>query len=1105
MKTATYDRSAAFDPAASVFVSANAGAGKTSLLTDRVLRLLLHGADPSKLLCLTFTKAAAGEMSNRVLQELGKWVMATPEALSGAVEHLTGQAPDRRLLAHARTLFAQVLEAPEGLRIQTIHGFCQSLLKRFPIESGMSPHFSVMDERTAQELLAEARTRLFNRAQEGDEALQGALQRLAHRLNEERFGKLMGEIVIHKRKFQALLSSTGGIEHAVAQLHQALGLPEGSNAHGLFAQHLSYSDEQLGGLREVAGSLLASSKRDDSRTGAGLAAWLEAPAHGAKLESYFEVYLTDKGTPRKTLFNKGTLSEAQIEWLMAEQARVLALQGSLASLATLHHSTDVLHVAEALLSLYETIKRAHASIDYDDLILTASNLLCRPGIAPWVLFKLDGGIDHILVDEAQDTSAEQWTIIDALTQEFFAGQGRKTVERSLFVVGDEKQSIYSFQGADPAALGRKERDFSSRIKNAAMAVHKLELSHSYRSAPEVLQAVDAIFARDEARSGIMFSEGQLAHIPTRHEYKGLVELWPLVQREEVGEYTLSPHSVLARQIANTIHGWLTSGLWLESRGRAVQPGDIMVLVRTRTPFVDKLSRALKRLGVPVAGQDRMQLNENLAVQDLTALGQVLLLPEDDLTLAALLKSPICGISEEQLFALSWQRGQHSLWQRLQEAATSDTSVQEALNILEDLRTRADYSKPYELYAYALDTLALRRRITGRMGEEYGDPIDEFLNQALLYEQAHPASLQGFISWLTGSDSQIKRDMEQAHASIRIMTVHGAKGLQAPIVFVADTTSSPKLQDLLLWQDTLPLFAPSASRLDSASAQLKETKKQNDMAEYRRLLYVALTRAEDRLYICGSLSKGEVANEASWYHHARSGLASIANPFDMSEGQGLRLGEAAQSKPETLQSKAANETPTSNLRFLHRPAPQEPTPPKPLSPSRFADDEPPAHSPRSDAGFFTRGNVIHALLQHLPDIAQEKRQEAAKRIAAMHGHSLPETALENCASEALAVVENPEFAFLFGPDSQAEVPIAGSVQWDGQHVAIAGQIDRLYVGQSDAWIVDYKSHAEPPGELPARYRRQLQLYRLVLQQIYPYKIIRCAILWTSSHRLTIIEP
>lgn len=1067
----------------SVFVAANAGSGKTSLLTRRVLGLLLHGVEPQRILCLTFTNAAAAEMSNRILKELGRWVMADAQRLADELRVLAEREPDEALMNRARGLFAYVLESPEGVRIQTIHGFCQALLRRFPLEAEVSPHFSVMDTRSEQEMAQEAKLRLFNRAN-NDKPVQDAISALAQRLGEEGFSTLLREIVQEKLAFSSLFQKPGGIEGAVSALWRRACMKEGMTLAQLVAEHFAYDEATLADLRTVAG-ILSQGEKTDLTTGQGLAKWLENPGEAALIDAYELVFLNLEHGRRERLFKKDSLTDpALVAAMIAEQERVWRFRQRRLSLELTQMSANVLMVAGSLLEIYEGLKRAHAHMDYDDLILTARTLLSRPGISAWVLFKLDGGIDHVMVDEAQDTNPEQWAIIDALTHDFFSGLGRKTVSRSLFVVGDEKQSIFSFQGADVQALGGMQRYFRQRIADAQMQSRTVMLARSFRSVPQVLGAVDAIFASAQARSGLMFEDSVLTHIPTRVKEGGLVELWPLLVPEE--NNARSPATLLARTLADTIGRWVDEGV--------AQPSDIMVLVRTRTGFVDALVRALKRRGVAVAGADRMKLGNNLAVKDLLALGQWLLLAEDDLILSALLKSPMLGIEEDMLFTLCWDRGGRSVWERMQ--AHGDCA--EMVALLSGLRAKADFISPYELYAHALDTLGLRRRITGRMGEEYNDPIDEFLMQALLYEQGNIPGLQGFLHWMTASESQIKRDMEQSKDCVRIMTVHGSKGLQAPVVILPDTVSMPDMHEKLWWDDELPLWSPGKAYDDARAGELRREGNAAMLAEYRRLLYVALTRAEDRLYICGA-SSGTKLNEQCWYSLVKSGLSSVAAACQTPAGEGLRLGDAP--VPRAKEKPAIKTAQATDFTFLHAAPPDEPLPPKPLSPSRPLEDEPSAASPLSNGAVYARGTAIHILLQYLPPVAPKRREAAARHLIKPYGVT------EDCVHEALRLLDDPRYAFLFAPTALAEVPVAGTVMFGGRPVAVAGQIDRLAIGDTEVWLVDYKTNRLPPEQMhdiPAAYRRQMALYRAVVAHIYPQKAIRCALLWTAAPRLDVLD-
>ena len=849
----------------------------------------------------------------------------------------------------------------------------------------------------------------------------------------------------------------------------------------LFAEHFIYTDEQVYKLRAVAGLLLKSDKPTDSNTGVRLADWFARPeARLDLLDGYVASFLTTLGEPRKKLFTNNTLRDEElIDALLAEQMRVVAFDEARKTATIIAHTADVLTVAEGLLAEYDAIKRQHAWMDYDDLIAKSCELLTRAGMSPWVLFKLDGGIDHILVDEAQDTSPEQWQIVDALAEEFFAGEGKSEEARSLFVVGDEKQSIYSFQGANVKELARMQSYFSDKIKDAQKSVHHLALTKSYRSTDAVLQAVDAIFTNPKARAGLSFNDSEIAHIPTRNGQAGLVEIWPLIIPTE--DDSTSPNTLLARKIADEIAGWI-------ERGEA-NAGEIMILLRKRGTLADSLVRALKRRNVPVAGSDRMRLNDNLAVQDLVALAQILLLPEDDLTLASCLKSPIFNMSEEDLFKLAYGRGEKNLWQKLPEFPN-------AYELLTELRAKADFMPPFELFSYLLDNKGAQARFIGRMGEECADPIDEFLQQSLIYERSHSPSLQGFLHWLGSSNSEIKRDMEQARDAVRIMTVHGAKGLQAKIVILPDTTEPPRDKGSLLWHNDNLLCAPNSTTHNKLYKQLLAQRHDETMGEYRRLLYVALTRTEDKLYICGATNKEKVSEE-SWYALCDFGLKDIKSDFVIPAKAGIQTKENVDTSLRWY----------DKFDFLTNQAPSEPTPSRPITPSRPSLETPANASPMAGKQVYATGKFVHLLLQHLPLHDAENRASIAQIIARKFTEQISQEVIEKAISDAINVIENPEFAFLFGEKSLSEVPITGIVDFDGEKVTISGQIDRLYISEKEVWIVDFKSNQTPPvssQKIPKTYIRQLALYRALMQQIEPTKSITCALLWTATARLDVLE-
>jgi ATP-dependent helicase/nuclease subunit A len=1112
----------AADVAASVWVAASAGTGKTKVLTDRVLALMLAGSAPTRILCLTFTKAAAAEMANRLHERLSAWTTTGEGALAEELVALTGTMPDEAALRCARQLFARVLDAPGGMRVETLHAFCQSLLRRFPIEAGVAPHFEVMDERSAAEMMEEARETVLAAARDaGDAALGAALAEVTRHVSEQGFDALMNALQLERARLSRALA--GGAEEFAAALRDTLDVAPDATEEGILAAAGAPGSFDEAALREAARLMLASGARDQG-AGRRIAQWLEAPAlRSATFDDYLQAFFTQEGERRVHLVTRKLAMKAPeaAAALAAEAVRleaVIAVRGAAAMAVA---TAALARLGGAVLAEYERQKAARARLDYDDLVLKTRDLLHRPGVAPWVLFKLDGGLDHILIDEAQDTNPEQWQVIAALADEFFTGEGARADRRTVFAVGDAKQSIYSFQRADPEAFLRMRDHFAARVRAARQSWREVDLDLSFRSTDAVLTAVDAVFGRAEALDGVALDGAPIRHTPFRQGHAGLVELWPAVEPEIAADPApwqlpveqrrlRAPPTRLAQAIAGAVRQWLDRGERLPSRDRPVQAGDIMVLVRRRGPFVTELVRALKQAGVAVAGVDRLLLTDQLAVQDMTALGRFLLLPEDDLTLATVLKGPLCGLDDDQLFALAYPR-QGTLWSELHRRAAEQPAFAAALRLLTELLARADFVPPYELFAEVLGERGGRRALLARLGDEALDPLDEFLSLALAYERMHGPSLQGFLHWLATGETEVKRDLEQrGRDEVRVFTVHGAKGLQAPIVFLPDTLQVPRQKPALLWtEDGLPLWrahrgwtAPIAERAYAAACTRRE-------AEYRRLLYVAMTRAEDRLYVCGWRNK-QAPPERCWYHLIERGLAEApgaeAVEFDLGaeawRGPGRRLATAQRAAPdrrEPLRLPVEGGEPLPAWALA--PPKPEPSPPRPLAPSRPGVADPAARSPLSEApgAGLLRGRLVHRLLQSLPELPPAARAAAARRFLALPVHGLDAAQQEALVAETLAVLDHAEFQPLFAPGSQAEVPVVALL--GGR--ALAGQIDRLAVTADAVMIVDYKTLRPPPADeaaVPPAYLDQLAAYRAAVAQIYPGRAIRCALLWTEGPRL-----
>jgi len=1080
-------------------LSASAGTGKTHVLTARVLRLLLAGVDPASILCLTFTKAGAAEMAGRIHRRLAYWVRLK-EADLGHELVMLGEdpGPERRDLA--RTLFARVLDAPGGgLRIQTIHAFAQSLLAAFPSEAGLAPGFRPLEGREEQLLARTTLADLLVRAEEqGDLGLIRDLQALSLRLGEsgaERFLKACARAPAA----MAWLGPRPGIE---ARLRLGFGLPVGDIAEAI-ARECEAFDLDL--LNAVADANRAWGTPTGLQSCDTIAAWLMRGGAGRAdtLADLAGIVLTRTGDPRKVpagLLKAGPGYEALAERLAACCRRLLTMARLAALTATLGAG---LRAGQAFALAYADAKQAAGAVDFDDLISRAEALLLTPGMGDWVRFKLDRRTDHILVDEAQDTNERQWNIVRALAGEFFAGEGASQHHRTIFTVGDYKQAIFGFQGTDPQSFDVARAWFAREAAAIGRDFLDLSMDRSFRSPPPVLAVVDRVIGE------LGYDAFGLPRPPNLHESHhadrpGSVTLWRAYAEEadeDLGEEGWIGEAVraYAAKLARQVRAWLDDPFQLDSRGRALKPEDILILVRRRGELAALLVARLHAEGVPVAGVDRLLLSAPLAVQDLLAAARFAAQPLDDLNLAALLVSPLIGWSQEQLFAAARGR-QGPLWPHIRAAAPEGLGA---------ILAMADYATPHAFFETILSgPLAGRRRLIERLGAEARDPIEELLSAALEFEGQANASLQAFLDWFARGDVEIVRDPAAPLDAVRVMTVHGAKGLQAPVVVLADACANPDnagpggaIAALRLEEGApaIPAFRPRRDELAEPLRSQLEAQDARDREEHWRLLYVALTRAEERLYVGGALGARDRTGpaEASWYRAVETALAGLGAEPGEAPLWGLerRFGslEARAKRPEKAPEREQNVPP-----WLHRPAPVEERPPRPLAPSALGEDDvaepPPGPGQRRAA---LRGRLLHALFERLPEVAPDRRRHVAERWLEQSA-GVGEPALRAAlADDACRIIADPAFADLFGPDALAEAPIAAVVAGGA---VVAGTVDRLLVRDDLILVADFKTGRQAPAalaDIPAPHLRQMAAYRAALAVIFPGRPIAAALLYTAA--------
>ena len=1114
-------QTSASDPAQSAWVSANAGSGKTHVLAQRVIRLLLNGTDPTRILCITFTKAAAANMANRVFDVLRGWTVLDDDALDAAITRTGVKTITPQLRLRARQLFALALDTPGGLKVQTIHAFCTQLLHLFPFEANVPARFEVLDEATEHQLLHDLTMKvLLEAAQKPETPLGRALKQAVLAAADQTFQDMVRNAIRARDGLTRWIAAAGSIDGAAAQLSQALGLKPDDTAAAvdaaLFAQSLFIESE----WPSVAAVLETGSKTDKDQGGRfrSLAA-LDAVA---RIETYLDIFCTgarDKTRERIATNGVQKAHPDMCERLMRERDRVWALLTKKRAVEARDRSMALFAIAYAVIGAFEKEKNRRGLLDYDDLIDKTLELLTEQSAA-WVHYKLDSGIHHVLIDEAQDTSPKQWAIVQALVSEFFAGKGVHERTRTIFAVGDEKQSIFSFQGADPKEFASNRLHFKMLHERAELAFKGIEFKTSFRSGANVLGAVDTVFKSETAHAGLSADNVGPVHVSLPDKAPGLVELWDLTEADLIEkkpawqapfdlQTARSAPAKLAERIANTIAAW---------RRQGVSPKDVLILVRQRGPLFEAVIRALKQANIPVAGADRLVLTEHIAVMDLMVLADALLLPEDDLALATILKSPLFGLSDAALEQLAYDRGRNSLHASLR-AQRPDLATQ-----LDLLRGKARELSPFAFYAWLLGAHDGRRQFLARLGHEASDALDEFLNLALDYESRDPPTLQGFVAWLRAAEAEVKRDMEMERDEVRVMTVHGAKGLEARYVILADTTTKPEgaippklltlTPDKAVPGAASPMVWAGRKANDSAAmAAAREAKLREATDEYRRLLYVAMTRAAERLVVCGIKGKNKIP-DGCWYELVDNALGEIAvrESADDTIGDGDGTVRRYRKTDPYATDAIEAELPATSSQitepalivpdWLKRDATRDVTP-RIITPSGFDESArrplPVNGQNKAQDMAMLRGSLTHRLLQSLPGIPPERRLKTAQDYIVREGWKLATTDHAPLIADVLRVLDDARFGALFGPGSRAEVPIVGLVEIDGETRRVNGQVDRLVVTPGWVMIADYKTNRPAPrtlDEVPPQYVRQLALYRAVLTKLYPEKTVRCALIWTE---------
>jgi ATP-dependent helicase/nuclease subunit A len=1143
----------AADPRASSFLTANAGSGKTSTLVNRVARLLLNGAKPERILCVTYTKAAAAEMQSRLFERLGGWAIAPDEELARDLASIDEAVHD---LPRARALFAKALETPGGLKIQTIHGFCEKLLRRFPLEAGLSPAFQVLDDLIGGELAETASAGLLTLDAPSLTEVMAARDRLIRKLKVSGFERLLAQFIHQHDDIAEAFAALEARGDWATTLFRSLGLDGICTSIECLEVYEARLEWEI--IRDLAAVLSTGTTRTNQEAGQAFLALYEGyqAGKGLDFELLKTVFFTKTGSPRKSVYTKETpVGDSILLDRMAIDVAALVEQLKAAEIA--ENTLDALRLFAVFSAIYQTQKKAEGALDFQDLINRTKALLSDHLMSVWVLFKLDGGLEHILVDEAQDTSGDQWAIVKALSAEFFSGAGQTGVLRTVFAVGDEKQSIYGFQGAQPDIFLKEGQYFDAVITEARQKFVAPDLVESWRTLPEILGFVDAVFPAPDLSHALNFTGNVVVHKAQRKSQQGLVELWPLVQPIDAPEVTADEVDVapvdagardpaskrLARQLAATIKAEIEAGRAVFTKKteapRPLHAGDVLILVRKRDALFEHIIRELKIAGVPVSGADRLKLGDHIAFQDLRALMRFCLQPNDSLSLACILRSPLCDLSEDDLYSLAQGR-ESALWGRLLDHPQTEGRFADARVFLLWAHGAARHLTAFDFLARVLNRRdgegrSHKQRFLTRLGDECEDVLEETLALALKGEGIGLNGLSACLDLFEFRAAQIKREQEEGGRSVRVMTVHGSKGLEAPWVIlpIGPQHTSANKDDLLLRNDDGDLYLCAGGRKADTThiTVIRDAKTLKDEQEGLRLLYVALTRARDRLTLCGYAGKRAASKSAAfdpWYDLLADAMMRLPEttaqpmvlkaPFDDQEQtqeavvtlygarSPLLAAEAATLAPEVILPDFVNQIVAQAEVDLERGKERW------AAISQMGDEdreeEERAPSPlesQNGLGRYRRGNLIHKLFEILPDIAADKRIEVAARYLDRQP-DLKDDQRREMAGAVLAVLNDARFAESFGPDSRPEVALAGSIGKTarGDEIMLSGRIDRLVVTADRVLIIDYKSNRPAPDraeDAAIAYQRQMAGYVALLRQIYPDKTVEAALLWTDGPKLT----
>ncbi|MDA9231004.1 double-strand break repair helicase AddA [Rickettsiales bacterium] len=1121
----------ASNPKNSVFVAASAGSGKTKILTDRVLRLLLNDIRPNQILCLTFTKVAAFEMKNRIYKELSEWSIITESQLQDRIFNLTAQNCSKSLLKKARSLFVRVLDDSEGLKINTIHAFCQTLMAKFPIESNIKPNFSIIDSQKENKLLLQAKDMLLKEALE-NKNLRKKIENIAVNLNEDDFLDVILELINQRSALESTIKKYHDLNNLNKQILLIFNSKDKDEDYidDLIQKPDLTKNFNKEALLKIANLAKESDKKSDQNYYNLVTNYLQNP-NKDNFDNYLSIFLTKDKSIKKTIITSAIIKkDLNIKNdLLKEAKRLQNICEEINAFTIANLSIDLLNITNKMLEFYQNLKNSNNYLDYNDLISKGSELLNNKEISQWVKYKLDGAISHILVDESQDTNHNQWQIIKAISDDFFDKNDEIGEERTIFIVGDEKQSIYSFQGADPSIFNDVFYYYSQKLEQNNSKMHNISLNNSFRSKKNILQLVDNIFKEQDYKKAIS-KINIVKHNPIKLDNMGKVELWPIINVKEDDANSnkddfswkinvkpvekLNSKELLAKLIAKKIKNWLESEKIIYSENRIIEPKDIMILIKDRANNLGNLIiNNLQKEKIPVSGGDKFELSSHFLVKDLLLIAKFLLLPQDDLNLATLLKSPIIAISEEELFDVCQIKDRESIYLFQALKLSDNINIKKSLIFLDDVQKYylENQNQIYQLFLYILEYKNKKVEIIEYFKEESREIIHQFLNLCLNFENSEDFGLENFVIQLQNSSLKINIGSANSELNqVKISTIHSAKGLESKIIILADSFhNSQKIygtnSSRILWfkhnDIKIPIY--KSDKNCALTDGIKNADKNLSKEEYLRLLYVSLTRAEDELYIAGF---GNKSDQNCWYNIIKNyGLQNAkSKDSDFSKILGIKSDEFTEDdkilyftdENKNILNKNTENSSNDNKKykipeFLTKKAEIELF--KNISYPSTIDKNQTISNDVNIVNDF--GNIIHKILELF--IKKLRNNDASQKINTHLDNFYPKIDSKirlELFRQISAISNNKVLDFIYCNKIETEI----AVFYEENNDIISGKIDLLVIKDNEIIIIDYKSNKIIEKEIDKtanKYKKQLNIYRKIISNIYPDKIIKTAIIWT----------